>query len=133
MRRAIFLMPADTDLEALPEAVQQHLQDVGFQYIAPMPNTRVIDGMMVADGIAHSNELTPEDFTQLNWQLLYYSEWNGKDTFTEHQAVDWNTYMQYVNDTVLYDEEGNQTGTEPAPHQLTHNWAGWPTVRSNNE
>lgn len=121
MRRAIFLLPADTDFEQLPEAVQQHLQDVGFQYIAPMPNTRIIDGLMVADGIAHSNELTPEDFAQLNWQLLYYAEY--PDTIL--QDVDWATYMQYVNDTVLYDEEGNEVGTEPAHQNLTHRWAGW--------
>lgn len=121
MRRAIFLLPADTDFEALPEAVQQHLQDVGFQYIASMPNTRVIDGMMVADGIAHSNELTPDDFAQLDWQLIYYAEYPD----IVHQEVDWEAYMPYVQDTVLYDEEGNEVGTEPAPQRLTHSWAGW--------
>src|SRR5690625_7707650 len=106
MRRAIFLLTADTDFEQLPEAVQQHLQDVGFQYIAPMPNTRIIDGMMVADGIAHSNELTPEDFAQLDWQLIYYAEYPD----IVHQDVGWATYMQYENDTVLYDEDGHEQG-----------------------
>ena len=121
MRRAIFLLPADTDFETLPEAVQQHLQDVGFQYIAPMPNTKVINGLMVADGIAHTDELTPEDFQGLGWQLIYYAEYPD----IIHQDADWATYMQYVNDIVLYDEEGEQIGTEPAPQQLTHGWAGW--------
>ena len=27
--------------------------------------------------------------------------------------------------TPIYDEEGNEIGTEPAPQQLTHGWAGW--------
>jgi len=121
MRRAVFLLPADTDFEQLPEAVQQHLQDVGFQYIAPMPNTRVIDGLMVADGIAHTDELTPEDFAQLDWQLLYYAEYPD----IVHQEVDWATYMQYVNDTPIYNDDGEQIGTEPAPEKLTHGWAGW--------
>src|SRR5690625_5205406 len=121
MRRAIFLLPADTDFEQLPEAVQQHLQDVGFQYIAPMPNTRIIDGMMVADGIAHTDELTPDDIAQLDGQLIYYAEYPD----ILYQDVDCATYMQYVKDTVLYDEEGNEIGTEPAPHRLTHGWAGW--------
>src|SRR5690625_2987049 len=121
MRRAIFLLPADTDFEALPEAVQQHLQAVGFQFIAPMPNTRIIDGMMVADGIAHTDELTPEDFQYLNWTLLYYSEYPD----IVHEPMGWQTYMQYVQDTILYDDEGNETGTEPASQKLTHNWAGW--------
>lgn len=121
MRRAIFLLPADTDFETLPETVQQHLNSVGFQFIAPMQNTKVIDNMMVVDGIARTDGLTPEDFAQLNWQLLYYAEYPD----IVHQEVDWETYMQYVKDTPIYDEEGNQTGTEPAPQQLTHGWAGW--------
>src|SRR5690625_2215856 len=121
MRRAIFLLPADTDFETLPEAVQQHLQDVGFQYIAPMPNTRIIDGLMVADGIAHSNELTPEAFQGRGGQLLYDAEY----TAAVHQPMNWETYMQYVNDTRIYHEDGGQIGTEPAPQRLTHGWAGW--------
>src|SRR5690625_5761515 len=107
MRRAIVLMPADTDFEALPEAVQQHLNDVGFQYIAPMPNTRIIDGMMVADGIAHTDELTPEDFQGLGWQLLYYAEYTG----AVHQPMNWETYMQYVNDTPIYNEDRSEEHT----------------------
>lgn len=34
----------------------------------------------------------------------------------------------FVSSATIYNDDGEQIGTEPAPQSLTHNWAGWPQI-----
>lgn len=127
MKRAIFIMPADTDFNNLPPQVQLALQQFGFQYVYPQPGTVIRDGLMVADGVSNTDDLDAADFEGLGWTLLYYAQWDGRSpTLTEHVPLNLDAYMHYVPDVIEHDDEGEPTGSHPAERRCQHQWAGWP-------
>ena len=128
MKRAIFIIPANTAFSSLPSEVQQTLSTYGFQYVVPMPGTVEVEGYIIADGISHSDDLDPENFNSLGWTLLGYQQWDGKSEAITLKPLDLTEFMKYVPDVMEYGEDGEPTGSHPAPHQITHSWDGVPDI-----
>lgn len=103
--RRIYLAPTDTDLTELQ-----------VELVEPMPNTSS-DTKLVVDVLADGFE-APQD-----WQLIYEGTQTEDITPLDMEAL--YPYLLPVNE---YDEDGDITGTSPAPHKVPHSWAGWPEL-----
>lgn len=127
MKRAIFIIPADTALESLTPEQQAAIASVDSQFALPMPGTQIVTGKKVVDGLV-SDAFDPAVMAPLglDWQLLMLVEWDGiAPAVTVLYALDLDAYMPFVPPINIYDVNGNVTDTTPAPRQLTHDWAGW--------
>src|SRR5690625_2692658 len=90
--------------------------ELDFLWFTPMPSTVAIDITDIIDILVCT---APED-----WQRIY--EWDVK----RNSAIplDMDALYPYLAPITLYDEEGNEIGTDPAPRKVPHNWAGWPAL-----
>lgn len=106
LKRRIFIAPADADFS-----------DLDFSLVTPMPSTLTVDDTVIIDSLGG----TPPE----GWQCIYEGDIKGNATI----PLDMDALYPYLAPVTLYDEEGNEIGTEPAPRKVPHNWAGWPEVK----
>lgn len=105
LKRRIFIAPADADFSELD-----------FSLVTPMPGTLSIDDTVIIDSLGG----TPPE----GWICIYEGDIKGNASI----LLDMDALYPYLVPVTIYDEDGNATGTEPAPHAVPHNWAGWPQL-----
>lgn len=130
MKRAIFILSADTTLEGLTPEQQAAISSVDSQFTLPMPGTQVVADRKVVDGLVSDNfDPAVMSGLGLDWQLLMLVEWDCKaPTLTVLTPLDMDALYPYLPAVPTYDDEGNVTGSQPAPRAMPHQWSGWPPV-----
>lgn len=105
LKRRIFIAPADADFSELD-----------FSLVTPIPNTVQLNDTVIIDSLGG----TPPE----GWTCIYEGDIKGNTTI----PLDMDALYPYLAPTTIYDDEGNETGTEPAERKVPHNWAGWPQL-----
>ena len=96
-----------TDVFTMDFAIQEAVQSVGAQWPeAIMPGTKAVDGRQVVLVYANASKADLEALIaafSLDWVVLA----------SEGEKVSQAALLPFYSDIMLYDEEGNVTGSEP--------------------
>lgn len=107
-KRRIYITPANTDLSEL-----------SLDLVTPMPGTIELNDQIIIDCVGSDSFQAPQD-----WTCIYEGDIEGNATI----PLNMDALYPFLASIPIYDDDGNQTGTEPAERRVPHNWAGWPAI-----
>jgi hypothetical protein len=129
MKRLIVEIPAGLQFSDLNPEQQAAIQSVFARYVLPMPGTKPHKGFVLCDALVGDN-FDPSSMPALGlpWLVIGLWEWGGYGDLTELAEFDSARMLDHIPEPAIYDEEGNQIGTEPPVLHETHTWSGWPVA-----
>lgn len=130
MKTVYLLIPEGLTFDQLTEAQQAAINGIFGQYVMPIPGSHAVDGTVICNAVcADSFDPSAMGALGLDWEIIGMWQWNGAaDTATVLIPLDEDAYLARLDDIPVLDDEGNQTGTQPATLREVNRWSGWPEL-----
>lgn len=131
MKQTLCAITAGVRWDDLNAEQQAAINSVFTQYVLPMPGTRAHNGTELVDGLV-DDAFDPAVIADLGLPLtvLAIYHWDGHAAeLTPIVPLTAAALLPYLPDVPVYDEAGNQIGTEPPEPRVPHNWAGLPQIQ----